>query len=213
MTAIREAYLDAAATAAGLLGDPAVAGAWDAPSALPGFRVSGLAGHLARQIMIVPRLLAMGEPNGTPVITLMAHYARATWIGASVDADVNVSTRRGGEEEAANGSAALTALAHATVGRLRGTLRAEPAGRLVTVPWGPWALSLDDFLTTRLLEIAVHSDDLAVSVGVPTPPLDPPALDPVLALLTRLAVRRHGQAAVLRALSRAERAPATIAAI
>jgi len=83
----------------------------------------------------------------------------------------------------------------------------------VHVPWGPWALSLDDFLTTRLLEIAVHCDDLAVSVGVPTPPLDPPALDPVLALLTRLAVRRHGQAAVLRAFSRAERAPATIAAI
>ena len=213
MTAIREAYLDAAATAAGLLGDPAVAGAWDAPSALPEFRVSGLAGHLARQITIVPRLLAMAEPDGMPVITLMAHYARATWIGAGVDADVNVSTRRGGEEEAAGGCAALTALAHATVGRLRGTLPAEPAGRLVPVPWGPWVLSLDDFLTTRLLEIAVHSDDLAVSVGVPTPPLDPPALDPVLALLTRLAVRRHGQAAVLRALSRAERAPATIAAI
>ena len=37
--------------------------------------------------------------------------------------------------------------------------------------------------------------------------------DAVLALLTRLAARRHGPAAVLRALSRAERAPATIAAI
>jgi hypothetical protein len=37
-------------------------------------------------------------------------------------------------------------------------------------------------------------------------------LDPVFALLTRLAVRRHGPTALLRALSRSERAPATIAA-
>jgi hypothetical protein len=35
-------------------------------------------------------------------------------------------------------------------------------------------------------------------------------LGPVLSLLTRLAVRRHGQSAVLAALTRAERAPAAI---
>jgi hypothetical protein len=35
-------------------------------------------------------------------------------------------------------------------------------------------------------------------------------LGPVLALLTRLAVRRHGQSAVVAALSRAERAPGAI---
>jgi len=62
------------------------------------------------------------------------------------------------------------------------------------------------------MEIAVHSDDLAVSVGVPTPPLPAAVIDPVLALLTQVAVRRHGQTAVLRTLSRSERAPATIAA-
>jgi hypothetical protein len=35
-------------------------------------------------------------------------------------------------------------------------------------------------------------------------------LGPVLGLLTRLAVRRHGQSAVVAALSRAERAPGAI---
>ncbi|WP_230205174.1 hypothetical protein [Parafrankia elaeagni] len=74
-------------------------------------------------------------------------------------------------------------------------------------------LSLDDFLATRILEIAVHSDDLAVSVDVPTPALPVPATDAVLALLTRLAAHRHGPTAVLRAFSRAERAPTTITAI
>jgi len=36
--------------------------------------------------------------------------------------------------------------------------------------------------------------------------------DTVVALLARLAVRRHGPVAVIRSLSRAERAPASVAA-
>jgi len=84
----------------------------------------------------------------------------------------------------------------------------------VRIPlWGPWSLRLDDLLITRMMELAVHADDLAVSVGIPTPELPRSAVDTVVDLLSRLAVRRHGATAVLRALSRAERAPATIAAI
>jgi hypothetical protein len=63
-----------------------------------------------------------------------------------------------------------------------------------------------------MMEIAVHSDDLAVSAGVDAPALPAEVLNPVLGLLTELAVRRHGQAAVLRALTRRERAPESITA-
>jgi hypothetical protein len=73
-------------------------------------------------------------------------------------------------------------------------------------------MMLDDMLVTRMMELAVHSDDLAVSVGIDTPVLPPSAVEVVIDLLSRLAVRRHGPTAVLRALSRAERAPDTIAA-
>jgi hypothetical protein len=59
----------------------------------------------------------------------------------------------------------------------------------------------------------VHSDDLAVSVGLPTPEFPPEATDTVAVLLTRLAAQRHGILPVLRALSRSERAPENIAAI
>jgi hypothetical protein len=100
----------------------------------------------------------------------------------------------------------------ATVASLAAALPAEPADRVVFLPWAGWSLSLPDFLLTRMMEIAVHSDDLAVSVDVATPALSDDALRPVLGLLSDLAVRRHGAAAVLRALSRAERAPASIAA-
>jgi len=82
----------------------------------------------------------------------------------------------------------------------------------VHLPWGPWSLTLD-FLNTRMLEIAVHCDDLADSVGVETPPQPPEAIAAVVTLLAHLAVRRHGPSAVVRALSRVERAPGTIAAI
>jgi hypothetical protein len=75
------------------------------------------------------------------------------------------------------------------------------------------ALTVDDFLTTRMMEIAVHSDDLAVSVGIDTPESPVRVLHPVYDLLFVLALRRYGHSAILRALSRSERAPATVAAI
>jgi hypothetical protein len=71
---------------------------------------------------------------------------------------------------------------------------------------------LEDMLVTRMMELAVHSDDLAVSLGVPTPAFPDSAMQVVIDLLTRLALRRHGQIPVLRALSRSERSPASIAA-
>jgi hypothetical protein len=52
----------------------------------------------------------------------------------------------------------------------------------------------------------VHSDDLAVSVDVEPPPLPEHVLGPVLALLVGISLHRHGQAAVVRGLSRRERA-------
>lgn len=84
---------------------------------------------------------------------------------------------------------------------------------VVHPPWTRWALTLEDFLTARLMEIAVHGDDLAVSVGVGTPVLPEDVSQAVRHLLVDLAAQRHGVAAVLRALSRAERAPVSIAAL
>ncbi|PZF93984.1 hypothetical protein C1I99_19935 [Micromonospora deserti] len=205
------AYLAAARSAVDLLADPAVAARWNEPSALAEFGVGGLAGHLASQLLSVPAVLAEPVPAGDPV-GLLDHYARGSWVGATVDDEVNVTIRRAGEGIAAEGPGVLVERAAGALRELTATLPVQPAKRVVHLARGPWSLRLDDYLTTRLMEIAVHSDDLAVSVGVPTPDLPAEALDPVLSLLARLAVRRHGQPAVLRALSRAERAPADITA-
>ena len=97
--------------------------------------------------------------------------------------------------------------------------RIEPADhrraldRRVRPPWLTWNLSLEDYLRSRMLEIVVHSDDLAVSVALAPPEWPEEVVAPVLGVLTTLAVRKHGVAAVLRTLARAERAPGSIAAI
>ncbi len=80
-------------------------------------------------------------------------------------------------------------------------------------PWLAWNLTIDDYLRSRLLEIVVHADDLVVSVGIDPPAWPEEVIAPVLGLLTTVAVRKHGVPAVLRTLARAERAPASIAAI
>lgn len=209
MTPIREAYLLAAGSAAELIAHPAVAESWTKPSALQDFAVSGLAGHLAGQVLFVPNTLRSPTPEGQRV-SLLDHYTRVTWIDAGVDAEINVGIRESGEGNAATGPAALASSVATTAEELRGVLAGEPLDRLVAPPAGPWGLLLDDFLVTRMMEIAVHSDDLAYSVGIPTPELAPSIVEPVLALLTGLAARRHGVPALLRALTRAERAPAAI---
>jgi hypothetical protein len=143
---------------------------------------------------------------------MLDHYARVAWVDAELDDEVNVGIRDSGEAAAAKGVEALTDEVAEVVGTLDAALSAESSGRVVYLPWTGWSLRLEHFLITRMMEIAVHSDDLAVSVGIAAPVLPPAVLDPVTDLLVRLSVRRHGQAAVLRALARSERAPENITA-
>lgn len=208
---MRDDFLTAARSAADLLRDSRVSAAWSQPSALPEFSVGGLAAHLAYQVLALPDLLAAPEPT-EPVVPVLDHYARVPWVGADLADETNVRIREGGESAAAQGPTALVAQLDAVVQELAGVLPGV-ANRPVRLPfWGDWSLLLDDLLVTRMMEIAVHSDDLAVSVDLPTPALPQGVLDPVLDLLVRLSARRHGPTTVLRALSRAERAPSTITA-
>jgi hypothetical protein len=206
-----EHYLDAAEIAVGLLRDPAVAQAWARPSALERMSVGGLAAHLSQQIAFVPQVLASPVEGGP--ITLLEHYSRVLWRGADLDQETNAGIREGSESLAEHGAREVADHAASALTVLRKALAEEPAGRVVFLPYAGWALTLDDYLVTRMMEISVHADDLAVSVGVPTPLFPPGVTEPVIDLLSRLAAQRHGATALIRALSRAERAPATIAAI
>lgn len=207
---IRPAFVESAATAAALLRDPAVASRWSAPSALPDFSVGGLARHLANQVTRTATFLA--APPGGSAIPVLDHFTGAGWVASGLDSDDNVAIRRRGEAAAAQTTAAdLAAEVDAAVADLRIAVPAQPADRVVDL--GDWGLRVDDFLLTRVLELVVHTDDLAVSVDVPTPPLPPAATEATILLLSRLAAWRHGPLPVVRALARRERAPDSIAAL
>jgi hypothetical protein len=208
---IRRAYLDAATSAAALVTDPAVVVAWSAPSSLALMSVGGLAAHLASQVVSAARTLD-GPPPDVEAVTLTEHYARVKWLGADLDQEANVAIRNGSESAAGNGPDQVAAAAAEALAALSTRLMDQPIDQRVRVPSGPWSLTLDDFLVTRMMEIAVHSDDLAASVGIRTPELPESVTTPVLDLLVRLSARRHGPTAVLRALSRSERAPESISA-
>lgn len=206
----REAYLGTAKVVAAILREPAVAGHWHEPSALPDFRVSGLAGHLARGVLQVRRIVDDAPPTGDP-IPVLEHFTRNPWVRSSREDPVHVAVRERGEDTASEGPDELADSVDASLAWLERQLPTEPTDRVVELT-GLWCLRLDDFLLTRLVELVVHIDDLAVSVGVPTPVLPAEATDLVVDLTAQLAVWRHGPVAVLRALTRQERAPASIAA-
>ncbi|WP_236045752.1 maleylpyruvate isomerase N-terminal domain-containing protein [Streptacidiphilus fuscans] len=208
---ISESYLAVAEAAVSLLGHRSVADAWDEPSALAGYAVSGLAGHLAGQVSVVAKALDGPEPATEPV-ALLDYFLQARWIDAEQDSEVHRGIRGSGEQYAEVGPHALAARTAEVLDRLRRDLPRQRPDRVVQFPWGPPSLRLDDLLTNRMMELVVHLDDLAVSVGMPTPELPAAATDAVVALLATLAARRHGAVPVLRALTRAERAPDTIAA-
>lgn len=207
---IRDAFLDSAETAAALLREPVLADRWSSPSALADFSTGGLARHLANQITHTVTYLG-ASPGGT-AISVLEHFTGNTWVTSGVDSDDNIGIRRRGEHAASLTTAAgLADEVDAALIDLRTTVPAQPSGRIVDL--GEWGLGLDDFLLTRVMELVVHSDDLAVSLNLPTPPMPPAATDATIQLLGRLAVWRHGPLAVIRALARQERAPASIAAL
>jgi hypothetical protein len=82
----------------------------------------------------------------------------------------------------------------------------------VHIPWQGWSLSASDFLLTRAMEVLVHSDDLAASLRVPTPLFPVETGHAVLGLLAAVAADRHGQTAMLRNLSRPQRAEGPVSA-
>ena len=207
----RNGFLAAARIAGDLVRRPEVSARWGEESACAGMSIGGLACHLGSQTDLAVRLLQAGRSELTP-IPLSEHYARAAWVNSGPDDEANVGIREGSDSQAAEGPEALTALLDRRVAELPGVLDGVGSEDPVLVPWQGWALTAHDFLVTRLMETVVHSDDLAASVGLETPEFPDAVVAPVLGLLTELAVRRHGASALVRTLTRPQRAPGSVAA-
>jgi hypothetical protein len=214
MTPIRKQYLTAAETALGLLGEDAVARAWEEDSALEGFTVGGLAAHLASQIVSGAEALT-DDFGGKEVVGVLDHYerARSSWLAADVGNEYNTAIRERGNDGAAAGAGAVLAETGAALKVLHERLPGLDDDALGGARRWTYATSFDDFLVTRIMELVVHADDLAVSAGIDTPEFDADAFDTAVWVLTRLSVERHGQAALVRALARSERSGGEVSAL
>jgi hypothetical protein len=214
MVMIFDEFLGAADAALGLLESAEVAAGWGAASACEGFTVGGLAAHLGWQVQSARWAVESERPAaGAEVTPLAEHYARALWVGAGLDAPVNVGIRDSGEERAVAGVVEVARSTREARVVLAGAFGSLSPREVVAVPWVPGrAMTVEDVLATRVLELLVHGDDLAVSVGVATPAASDAAYERVVGILAGISVRRHGGLAVVRGLARAERAPASISA-
>jgi hypothetical protein len=203
MEGVRSIFLEVASAARPLVAAPAVAEQWDGASSLPEFSVRGLAGHLVRCVVIVPRYLAADPRPAAEPIAPLSYYDRAL-VSTDILSDDHVSIRARGEELAADGHAALVALLDEALVEARDALAGVPRDRLVRVV-RDLVLPLDDYLATRIVEIVVHADDLAHSVGLGAPEFPLAAVDATIRYLVDVARFRHGDMAVVRALTRRER--------
>jgi hypothetical protein len=206
---IVDAYLATTRAAVDLLRSPGVAHHWSQSSALPEFRISGLAGHLGMAVFRVAAALDVDVPDQEPV-DAVHYFAISDAPGQSPHEPKQQYIRNLGEETAGGGPADLLHRLSASLKDLATTLPALPPDRLV---YGNRAvLRLDQWLLTRMIELAVHMDDLAVSIDVETPELPAEAADLVITTLVRIAMAHHGATPVLRALSRRERAVVSVTA-
>ena len=202
------AFLSAARAVSPLLHSRELAEAWAKPSALPEFRVSGLAGHLAGQVANVSRFLDAPVPVDAPVMEAVRYYSQH----GEVDVHSERSTRiRVLGEENAGSPADLAARYDRSVRAADSRLSGLAADHLVLM-FGQWVLPLDQCLLTRILELVIHADDLAVSLGVPTPSFDADVVDATVTTLARISVAKRGALPLLRALSRRERADDIVSA-
>lgn len=171
---------------------------WSAPSALAGWTVGGLAGHLARSAFNMERALDHPAPVDATVVDAIGYYTAAARHDA--DSAIGRRIRALGDLEAANGPDELVTRFVGSVERLRKWRLPDTPIMLFTT-----AVTVDACATACLLELVVHADDLAVSVGAPAPDFDPATLDLVLTTLTGISAYRHGAMNVIRSLARPAR--------
>lgn len=203
MDGVRAAFLEAAAGATSILGRAEVAEHWREVSVLPEFSISGLAGHLLRGIKTVDTYLDGPDPEGASMSA--AQYYDSLALTADVSSPLNRAIRTRGEDEASIGCRAVAAEAVALLNRLSVRLPAEAPGRRLQVLDG-LVITLDEYLRTRIVELVLHSEDLALSVDLfDAPEVAPTVATVAIETLVDLARLRHGDWAVMRALARRER--------
>ena len=198
---VRGLVIEAVEAAAAMIGRDEVAARWDEPSALAGMTVGALCAHLVRAAGAVLAYLDRTDPTARPDGALLTPV---TYFHAAIDSPIHERIKEVSATEATAGPARWRPRCAEVAASMRIRFAEEPTDRLVAALGGRM-LSLDDFCRTRLIEVLVHLDDLAASVGVPCPDTSEEGRAIVIDILIGIARMQHGDWAVLHALARDER--------
>jgi uncharacterized protein (TIGR03083 family) len=155
--------------------------AYTAPSVLPGWRVAELVAHLGMMLTSVPPVLrTSAAERPLSIAQYLARYPQAATAIRDRELALTADDPLTGRRLVNEGLAAITY--PATVAGARGPIRR------------------DDYLTTRVIELVVHADDLARSLpDRPEPEITRPALKLTATTLAKvLAERAPGRSVELR---------------
>ena len=204
-TDVRLHFSTAIPTVRGILATTELRDRWSEPSALDLMTNAALAGHLVRAVTTVGTYLdAPVETADRVLLDAPGYLMSIDGLNEDVTTDLHASIRRRGEETAAGGWETLLERWDEGSAALVDRLVTEPADRIVVVLEGR-RMRLDDYLVTRLVEMLVHVDDLCAGLGLDPPPFERETASLVIGCLVEVARRRHGDAAVIVALTRRER--------
>lgn len=198
---VRRMVIDSAAVAAALVRSPIVLKQWDEPSALAGMTVGALAAHLVRATGATLAYLDRTDVDTKPEGELLT---KVSYFHAAVDSPIHDRIKEVSADEASAGHEQVAARAAEVAALLAERLPNEPVDRLVGA-LGDRMLTLDDFCRTRMIEIGMHIDDLAHSVGTPTPALPADVTAEVIDIVVGIGRGQHGDWAIIHALARSER--------
>jgi hypothetical protein len=191
-----------------LLRQPEVGEQWTRPSALEGMTVGAVAAHGIGLLEHILNDCERPEP-ATPRFLGIVEYTRAARLDTRDDlaSEGHRMLIAGAERKADAGRDHVVESATGWLEQLTWVLPAmDPAKHVYLPRLPPMAGSLAMLLANRTNELIVHMDDVAVSVGVPTPPIDPQAAAMALSVLVSVARKMNTDLELIRVMARAERA-------
>jgi Mycothiol maleylpyruvate isomerase N-terminal domain len=205
LTGVRRLWFDTGKAAVSFAGHPEVVARWTDPSSLPAMTVGVVAGHLLHSgVLMVEDSLNAAVPEGDPLTAAL--LLSLVPVDASDAAHENVRFMSKAQVE--HGPDELLKRASQSLDRLSVRLdatRPEDVVAFVPVPLLSFPMTLDELLRSRILELVVHVDDLAVSVGVDALPVPDAAISLACNVGVDINIHRYGGPLVVRALFRRDR--------
>ena len=207
---LRSLYLESCAVAVDLVARPEVEARWSSASVLPELSVGALAAHLGRALVTVDGYLRAEAAPAVDAATVSATDYFVAVLGEHdpIESDFHRGVRDRSATAAERGRDHVVESLRRVLDRLDDV--PHDLEHRIEVLAGV-QMTLGEYLPTRLVELAVHSVDLADSAHLGPPPLPEGCWRVASRVVVEVAMRRNPPRDVALALSRSDRFPPAVA--